>query len=127
MNKKVIETKKAPAPIGPYSQAIEAGGFIFVSGQIAISPKTGALVADDISGQTKQVIENLKTILESGGSDLENVVKTTIYLKNMDDFTQVNDVYNSYFKESKPARATVEVSRLPKNALVEIKCTAIKK
>ncbi|MBN2425964.1 MAG: RidA family protein [Calditrichaceae bacterium] len=127
MNRKVIETKNAPAPIGPYSQAIEAGGFIFVSGQIAISPKTGALITDDISGQTKQVVENLKTILESGGSDLENVVKTTIYLKNMDDFTQVNDIYNSYFKESKPARATVEVSRLPKNVLVEIDCIAIKK
>ena len=118
--KKVISTANAPQAIGPYSQAIEAGGFIFVSGQIPLIPATGELVEGSVEVQTARVLENLKAILEAAGSSLENVVKTTVYITNMDDFAKVNGIYGQYFQENPPARVCVEVSKLPKGALVEI-------
>ena len=118
--KKVISTAEAPQAIGPYSQAIEAGGFVFVSGQIPLIPATGELVEGSVEVQTARVLENLKAILEAAGSSLENVVKTTVYITNMDDFTKVNGIYGQYFQENPPARVCVEVSKLPKGALVEI-------
>jgi 2-iminobutanoate/2-iminopropanoate deaminase len=124
--KTVINTNNAPAPIGPYSQAIIAGNFVFVSGQVAINPPTGELVMDDIKTETKQVMENIKAILTEAGIDFSNIVKTSIFLKDMQDFTQVNEVYGSYFKEQFPARETVQVAGLPKNVNVEISVTAIK-
>jgi 2-iminobutanoate/2-iminopropanoate deaminase len=122
-----IHTSDAPEPIGPYSQAIESNGFIFTSGQIAINPLTGELVQKDVIEQTRTVIENLKAVLKAANSGLEQVVKTTIYLKDMDDFPNVNTVYAEYFSQTQPARSTVEVSRLPKNVLIEIDCIATKK
>jgi 2-iminobutanoate/2-iminopropanoate deaminase len=127
MSIKRIETPDAPLPIGPYSQAIYANGFLFVSGQIPVSPANNQLVDGGIEKQTMQVLQNIKTILESAGSRLNQVVKTTIYLKNMNDFSIVNEVYATFLGESKPARVTVEVSRLPKDVLVEMDCIAIKK
>jgi 2-iminobutanoate/2-iminopropanoate deaminase len=124
--KTVINTNNAPAPIGPYSQSVHAGGFLFVSGQVAINPSTGDLVMDDIKTETKQVMQNIKAILTEAGIDFSNIVKTTIFLKDMADFGQVNDVYGSYFKEQFPARETVQVAGLPKNVNVEISVTAIK-
>lgn len=118
--KKVISTANAPQAIGPYSQAIEAGGFVFVSGQIPLIPATGELVEGSVEVQTARVLENLKAILEAAGSSLENVVKTTVYITNMDDFAKVNGIYGQYFQENSPARVCVEVSKLPKGALVEI-------
>jgi 2-iminobutanoate/2-iminopropanoate deaminase len=119
-----IFSASAPQPIGPYSQAVQVDKLIFSSGQIALDPQSGNLVEGDAGTQTKQVIENLKTVLESAGSSLAKVVKTTIYLKNMDDFARVNEVYGSYFAQSMPARSTVEVARLPKDVFVEIDCIA---
>ena len=118
--KKVISTAEAPKAIGPYSQAIEAGGFIFVSGQIPLIPATGELVDGSVEVQTARVLENLKAILEAAGSSLESVVKTTVYITTMDDFAKVNGIYGQYFQENPPARVCVEVSKLPKGALVEI-------
>ena len=118
--KKVISTAAAPQAIGPYSQAIEAGGFVFVSGQIPLIPATGELVEGSVEVQTARVLENLKAILEAAGSSLESVVKTTVYITNMDDFAKVNGIYGQYFQENPPARVCVEVSKLPKGALVEI-------
>ena len=118
--KKVISTAEAPKAIGPYSQAIEAGGFIFVSGQIPLIPATGEIVEGSVEVQTARVLENLKAILEAAGSSLESVVKTTVYITNMDDFAKVNGIYGQYFQENPPARVCVEVSKLPKGALVEI-------
>ena len=118
--KKVISTANAPQAIGPYSQAIEAGGFVFVSGQIPLIPATGELVEGSVEVQTARVLENLKAILEAAGSSLENVVKTTVYITNMEDFAKVNGIYGQYFQENPPARVCVEVSKLPKGALVEI-------
>ena len=118
--KKVISTAEAPKAIGPYSQAIEAGGFIFVSGQIPLIPATGEIVEGSVEVQTARVLENLKAILEAAGASLENVVKTTVYITNMDDFAKVNGIYGQYFQENPPARVCVEVSKLPKGALVEI-------
>ena len=118
--KKVISTAKAPQAIGPYSQAIEAGDFIFVSGQIPLIPATGELVEGSVEVQTARVLENLKAILEAAGSSLESVVKTTVYITNMDEFAKVNGIYGQYFQENPPARVCVEVSKLPKGALVEI-------
>ena len=118
--KKVISTAKAPQAIGPYSQAIEGGDFIFVSGQIPLIPATGELVEGSVEVQTARVLENLKAILEAAGSSLESVVKTTVYITNMDDFAKVNGIYGQYFQENPPARVCVEVSKLPKGALVEI-------
>jgi 2-iminobutanoate/2-iminopropanoate deaminase len=122
--KKIIVTKNAPDPIGPYSQAVQAGGFIFVSGQVGKNPTTGNVVNDTIQNETKQVMQNIKNILETGGSSLDKVVKTTIFLTNMDDFSKMNEVYGSFFKGEFPARETVQVSRLPLNVNVEISVIA---
>jgi 2-iminobutanoate/2-iminopropanoate deaminase len=124
--KKVINTTNAPAPIGPYSQAISAGNFVFVSGQVAINPSTGELILDDIKTETKQVMENIKSILIEAGIDFNNIVKTSIFLKDMQSFSQVNEVYGTYFKDHFPARETVQVAGLPKNVNVEISVTAFK-
>ena len=115
-----IDTTDAPKAIGPYSQAIKASGFVFVSGQIPIDPATQQLIEGDIADQTDRVLQNLSNILEAAGSDMENVVKTTVFLKSMNDFAAMNEVYARFFKHDPPARATVEVSRLPKDVLVEI-------
>jgi 2-iminobutanoate/2-iminopropanoate deaminase len=116
----VIETTEAPKAIGPYSQAIKAGGLVFTAGQIAIDPETGQVVAGDIKAQTERVCENLKAILEAAGTELENVVKSTVYLRSMADFAAMNEVYGRYFKHEPPARATVAVAGLPRDVLVEI-------
>lgn len=118
--KKKIATKNAPQAIGPYSQAIQYGDFLFVSGQIAIDPKTGALVEGDIGVQTERVLKNVAAIIEAAGMTIQNAVKCTCFLKNMNDFAKFNAVYETYFGESLPARETVEVSRLPKDVLVEV-------
>ena len=125
MGKKVIQTNKAPKAIGPYSQAIQAGDFLFLSGQIPLDPKTGELVNGDICQQTQQVLENIKGILESQGLRMENVIKTTIFLKDLANFNQVNEVYATYFPSSPPARLTVEVSKLPRKAEIEIEAIAL--
>lgn len=122
---KIISTSNAPVVVGPYSQALEVNGFIFCSGQIGIDPKTNTLV-EGIEKQTIQVLKNLEAVLLSAGSKLNKVVKTTIYLKSMNDYALVNKIYGSFFKENKPARVTVEVSRLPKDCLIEIDAIAIK-
>ena len=124
--KTVINTVNAPAPIGPYSQAIEAGNFIFFSGQVAINPITNELVLDDIKTETTQVMENIKALLTEAGIGFGNIVKTTIFLKDMQTFAQVNEVYGSYFTEKFPVRETVAVAGLPKNVNVEISVTAVK-
>ena|ERR1700761_1907915 len=124
--KTVINTGNAPAPIGPYSQAIEANGLIFVSGQVAIEPSTGELVLDDIKTETTKVMENIKAILTEAGIDFGHIVKTTIFLKDMAFFGEVNEVYASYFTEKFPARETVAVAGLPKNVNVEISVTAVR-
>lgn len=118
-----VQTSKAPAAIGPYSQAIVSGGMLFSSGQIALSPE-GVMVEGGVAEQTKQVLTNLSNVLEAGGSSLDKVVKTTIFLADMDDFTTVNAIYAEFFGTHKPARSTVAVKTLPKNALVEIDCIA---
>jgi 2-iminobutanoate/2-iminopropanoate deaminase len=125
VKKKVIQTEKAPKAIGPYSQAIQAGNFLFLSGQIPIDPKTGELVKGDIRKQTQQVLENIKGILESQGLGMENVVKSTIFLKDIGNFNQVNEVYATYFPSSPPARSTVEVAKLPRDADIEIEAIAL--
>lgn len=122
---KTVSTDKAPAAVGPYSQALEVNGFVFCSGQIGIDPKTGNLV-DGFENQARQVLSNLKAVLIEAGSDFEHVVKTTVYIKNMNDYPLFNKVYGEYFKNNKPARATVEVSRLPKDCLIEIEAIAVK-
>ena len=125
MTKIQVYTKNAPEPIGPYSQAIKLeSGLIFTSGQIAIDPKTGQLIKGGIKEQTRQVIENLKAVLEASGSSISRVVKTTVYLKIMLQFAEMNEIYAEYFGESKPARSTVEAARLPKDALVMIETVA---
>jgi 2-iminobutanoate/2-iminopropanoate deaminase len=123
---KTINTNKAPKAIGPYSQAVVAGDFVFCSGQIGINPKTGVLV-EGIEEQTTQVLENLKNVIEAAGASLKNVVKTTIYLKNLVDFEKVNKIYQDFFGEHQPARSTIEVSSLPKGALIEIEAIVCKK
>ncbi|MDA3056997.1 RidA family protein [Campylobacter sp. VBCF_05 NA6] len=120
---KVISTKKAPGAIGPYSQAIVANGFVFTSGQIALTPE-GEFAGGDVRAQTTQVMANLKAILKKAGSDFDHAIKTTIFLADMGDFTAVNEVYGEYFKDTKPARSTVQVAKLPKDALVEIEVIA---
>jgi 2-iminobutanoate/2-iminopropanoate deaminase len=126
MTKTVIYSDKAPEPIGPYSQAIQSGNMLFVSGQIAIETSSGKIITSNIEAETVQVMANLEEILKSAGADFSSIVKTTIFLKNMDNFPKVNEVYGRYFKESPPARETVEVSRLPKDVNVEISCIALK-
>ncbi len=120
-----IVTDRGPKAIGPYSQAVRANGFVFLSGQVALDPKTQELVAGDITEQTTRVLENLKGILEAAGSSLAHVVKTTVFLKDMNDFAAMNEVYARYFPKSPPARATVEAARLPKDARVEIELIAM--
>jgi 2-iminobutanoate/2-iminopropanoate deaminase len=124
--KTVINTVNAPAPIGPYSQAIAAGGFLFVSGQVAIDAATGELILDDIKTETFKVMENIKAILTEAGISFDHIVKTTIFLKDMQSFAAVNEVYSTYFTEKFPARETVAVAGLPKNVNVEISVTALK-
>ena len=119
-----ISTNKAPKAIGPYSQAVKVGDMIYTSGQIALKPD-GEFLEGDIKEQTKQVLTNLSFVLEKAGSSLQKVVKTTIFLADMDDFSKVNEVYESFFKEHKPARSTVAVKTLPKNALIEIEAVAL--
>ena len=119
-----ISTKKAPAAIGPYSQGIVAGNLVFTSGQLPIDPSSGDLVNDDIKLATKTSLENVKSILEEAGSSIEKVIKVTVYVTNMDDFSKINEVYSEYFAEHKPARSLVEVSRLPKGGLIEIEAVA---
>ncbi|MCX6344729.1 MAG: RidA family protein [Armatimonadetes bacterium] len=123
--KTVISTPDAPAAIGPYSQAIKANGFLFLSGQIPMNPKTGQIEVVDCVGQTRQVMENIKAVLASQGLTLEDVVKTTIFLTNLDDFARVNDVYGACFKADPPARSTVQVSALPRGVKVEIEAVAV--
>lgn len=124
--KQVINTKKAPGAIGPYSQAVKVNGFLFVSGQLPIDPATGDFAGDDISSQTKQSLENIKNILEKADMNMENVVKTTVFLQDMNDFAAMNQVYSEYFTQDCPARAAVQVGRLPKDAKVEIEVIAVK-
>ena len=125
--KKIINTTNAPAPIGPYNQAVLVGGTLYTSGQIAINPATGELVLDTIEKETKQVMENMKAVLAEAKMNFENVVKTSIFIKNMNDFTKINTVYGSYFNaETAPARETVEVGNLPKFVNVEISMIALK-
>ena len=121
-----LKTNKAPEPIGPYSQATEINGFIFTSGQIAIDPSSAEIISSKIEDQTRQVIKNLQEVLLAGNSSLAKVVKTTIFLSDMNNFAKVNEIYGEYFGTSKPARSTVEVSRLPKDVLIEIDCIATK-
>ena len=121
----VVSTDKAPGAIGPYSQAIKASGMVFCSGQIPIDPATGNFVSEDISEQTVQVFKNLTAVLEAAGSGLDKVVKTTVFLADMNDFAAMNEVYAKYFTENKPARATVQAARLPRDAKVEIECIAV--
>jgi 2-iminobutanoate/2-iminopropanoate deaminase len=124
--KKIIFTENAPSPIGPYNQAILKGDTLYTSGQIALNPTTGILVVDTIENETKQVMENMKAVLEAAGMSFENVVKTTIFIMNMNDFGSINTVYGSYFNEkTAPARETVQVACLPKNVNVEISMIAI--
>ena len=127
MEKKVIRTDNAPAPVGPYNQAIAASGtMLFCSGQIAIDPSTGTILDGNVQEQTKQVMANLAAVLKEAGADWVNVVKTGVFLKDMNDFAAVNEIYGSYFEEATaPARACVEVARLPKDVLVEIECIAV--
>jgi 2-iminobutanoate/2-iminopropanoate deaminase len=126
MEKKIINTPKAPAPIGPYSQAVQAGAFLFLSGQVAINPSTGNVEATDIASETRQVMENIQAVLTEAGYSFGHVVKTTIFLSDMSLFGAVNEVYGSYFSTDFPARETVAVKGLPKNVNVEISMTAFK-
>ena len=124
MDRIVINTGQAPTPVGPYSQAVVCGGFVFCSGQIAIEPGTGILADRDIESETIRIMENLKAVLEAAGSSLDRVVKTTIFLRDMGDFARVNEVYGSCFPSNPPARSTVQAAALPKGVRVEIECIA---
>jgi len=123
--KDVVFTAKGPKPIGPYSQAIRANGFLFVSGQVGFDPQTGEFVGTDVRSQTERVLENLKAILEAAGVTLNHVVKSTVFLKDMNDFPAMNEVYAKYFSAAPPSRSTVQAARLPKDALVEIDVIAV--
>jgi 2-iminobutanoate/2-iminopropanoate deaminase len=122
--KDVILTARGPKPMGPYSQAIKSNGFLFLSGQVALDPQSGELVGTDVRQQTERVFENLKAVLEAGGTSFNHVVKTTVFLKDMNDFAAMNEVYARYFAAAPPARSTVQAARLPKDALVEIEVIA---
>lgn len=124
-NKEIVSTDRAPSAIGPYSQAVKTGNMVFVSGQIPIDPATGEFVSQEVSEQTEQVLKNLSAVLEAAGSNLNNVVKTTVFLADMDDFAQMNEVYARFFSDNNPARATVQAARLPRDARVEIECVAL--
>lgn len=121
----IVSTDRAPKAMGAYSQAVLANGFAFLSGQIPLDPSTGQLIDGDTAAQTRRVLDNLKAVLEACGSSLDRVVKTTVYLKSMDDFQQMNDVYKKYFPAEPPARATIEAARLPRDVRVEIDCIAV--
>ena len=123
--KEKIATKDAPQAIGPYSQAIRGGGFVFCSGQVALDPATGTLTGNEVRAQTERVMKNLEAILKAAGTDFTKVVRTTVYLKTMNDFGAMNEIYASFFPAPPPARSTVEVARLPKDALVEIDVIAL--
>lgn len=123
---KVLHTEKAPAAIGPYSQAIEVNGFVFASGQIPVNPETGAMVEADIKAQTRQALTNANEVMKAAGIDLTHVVKTTVFLSDMANFAAMNEVYSTFFKEPFPARSAVAVKELPKGALVEVECIAVK-
>ncbi len=123
--REIIATDQAPKAIGPYSQAIKAGGMIFTSGQIAIDPATQQVISGDVATQTDRVLRNLEAVLKSSGSGLEKVLRCTVFLKNMADFAAMNEVYGRYFNQAPPARSTVEVARLPKDVLVEIDVIAL--
>ena len=125
MKKEIVSTKDAPAAIGPYSQAIKAADLVFISGQIPLDPASGETSGDSIEAQTERVMKNLEAVLKAAGSDLDKVIKTTIYLTDLNDFAVVNGIYGSYFNDSPPARATVEVSGLPKGVKVEIDAIAL--
>jgi len=125
MSKEIIQTSKVPTPIGPYSQAVIANGFLFASGQVAFNPTTGELVLTDIQAETRQVMENIKAILDEAKLSFANVVKTTIFLSDMQLFAQVNEVYGSYFTANFPARETVAVKTLPRNVNIEVSITAV--
>ena len=122
--KQVVTTPDAPKAIGPYSQAIKAGGLVFTAGQIPLDPSTGQIVRVDAAAQADRVLKNLQAVLQAAGTDLEHVVKTTVFLKNISDFATVNEVYGRYFRDSPPARSTVQVANLPREALVEIEAIA---
>lgn len=124
MEKTIISTNSAPAAIGPYSQAIKFGNIVYTSGQIPIDPASGIVVNEGIEAQTRQVLNNLKEVLLASGASLENVVKTTVFIKSMEDFAKVNGVYSEFFAENPPARSCVEVSRLPKDVMIEIEAVA---
>ena len=124
MANKIVATENAPGAIGPYSQAVESGGMLFCSGQIPIDPATGEFVEGGVAEQTRQVLRNLDAVLKAGGSGLERVVKTTVFLADMNDFSAMNEVYAEFFSANKPARATVQAARLPRDARVEIECIA---
>ncbi|WP_040480499.1 RidA family protein [Mariniradius saccharolyticus] len=126
MMKEIIFSKEAPAPIGPYSQAVKAGNTLYVSGQIALDPATGELIIENITEETHAVMKNLEAVLRAAGYGFGDVVKCSIFIKNMDQFATINEAYGQYFKTNPPARETVEVSRLPKNVNVEISCIAVK-
>lgn len=120
-----VKSEQAPAPIGPYSPGIRAGGFIFCSGQTPIDPETGKLVEGDVGVQTRRAIDNLRAVLRAGGSDLDRIVKTTVYLKDLNDFAAMNEAYGACFAGAPPARTTIEAARLPRDARVEIECIAL--
>lgn len=124
MKKQIIHSDQAPAPIGPYSQAVKAGNFLFLSGQIAIHPVTGELVMNNIEAETRQIMENIRSILAQAGVSFDTIVKTSIFLKDMNNFSRVNEVYASFFNGDFPARETIQVSGLPKNVNVEITVTS---
>ncbi len=123
--KEIISTENAPGAIGPYSQAIKTGNMVFCSGQIPIDPKTGDFVSNDVAEQTEQVLINLKAVLVAAGADLNDVVKTTVFLADMSEFAAMNEVYGKHFVDNKPARATVQAAKLPRDARVEIDCIAV--
>lgn len=126
MKREIVHTSNAPAAIGPYSQAVKVqGGLVYTAGQIALDPSTGQIIEGDVKAQTRRVMENLKAILEAAGTNLPSVVKTTVFLKDMNEFASMNEVYGEYFKQDPPARSTVEVARLPKDVRVEIEVIAL--
>lgn len=127
MNIKAIATEKAPGAVGPYSQGIKAGELVYTSGQLPIDPSTGQLVQDDIQKATRIALDNVKAILEEGGASLETVIKVTIFVKDMENFGSINEVYSEYFTDHKPARSLVEVARLPKDGTIEIEAIAVAK
>jgi 2-iminobutanoate/2-iminopropanoate deaminase len=127
MSKRIVRTEQAPQAIGPYSQAVVGGGFVYVAGQLALEPRTGQLVPGDVRIQTKRVMENIKAILEGAGTSLSNVVKTTVFLRDMNDFGAMNEIYGSYFQEDPPARSTFQVAKLPRDGAVEIEVVALAK